>query len=183
MRSYLELGPLPSAVPCARIHARLVVGEWGLPELASAVELVVSEFVTNALQASVRLDESWFDGRWRPGTPPVRLWLFAQEGQVLVQVWDGNHELPVRQDVDPSGVGGRGLVLVESLSVKWGSYRLAECSGKAVWLVPGAACRSLSALSAGQVVRLPERAREVIECRKSGLCLNHIKGCPLDCAR
>jgi DNA repair photolyase len=30
--------------------------------------------------------------------------------------------------------------------------------------------------------RLPERAREVIEYRKSGLSLNHIQGCPLDCA-
>jgi hypothetical protein len=29
---------------------------------------------------------------------------------------------------------------------------------------------------------LPARAREVIENRKSGLSLNHIQGCPLDCA-
>jgi DNA repair photolyase len=30
--------------------------------------------------------------------------------------------------------------------------------------------------------RLPERARQVVEYRKSGLSLNHIQGCPLDCA-
>ncbi len=30
--------------------------------------------------------------------------------------------------------------------------------------------------------RLPARAREVVEYRKSGLSLNHIQGCPLDCA-
>jgi DNA repair photolyase len=29
---------------------------------------------------------------------------------------------------------------------------------------------------------LPERAREVVEYRKSGLSLNHVQGCPLDCA-
>ncbi|MEV6424136.1 radical SAM protein [Streptomyces sp. NPDC051662] len=29
---------------------------------------------------------------------------------------------------------------------------------------------------------MPERAREVVEYRKSGLSLNHIQGCPLDCA-
>jgi DNA repair photolyase len=29
---------------------------------------------------------------------------------------------------------------------------------------------------------LPDRAREVVEYRKSGLSLNHIQGCPLDCA-
>jgi DNA repair photolyase len=37
-------------------------------------------------------------------------------------------------------------------------------------------------LTPTQRTRLPERAREVIEYRKSGLSLNHIQGCPLDCA-
>ena len=37
-------------------------------------------------------------------------------------------------------------------------------------------------LAPDQLARLPERAREVVEYRKSGLSLNHIQGCPLDCA-
>jgi DNA repair photolyase len=37
-------------------------------------------------------------------------------------------------------------------------------------------------LSKDQLARLPERAREVVEYRKSGPSLNHIQGCPLDCA-
>ena len=37
-------------------------------------------------------------------------------------------------------------------------------------------------LSQEQIALLPERAREVIEYRKSGLSLNHIQGCPLGCA-
>lgn len=37
-------------------------------------------------------------------------------------------------------------------------------------------------LSRDQIDQLPERAREVVEYRKSGLSLNHIQGCPLDCA-
>src|SRR5579875_123770 len=40
----------------------------------------------------------------------------------------------------------------------------------------------LPLLSAAQAILLPERAREIIEYRKSGLSLNHIQGCPLDCA-
>jgi DNA repair photolyase len=36
-------------------------------------------------------------------------------------------------------------------------------------------------LTRKQIDRLPERAREVVEYRKSGLSLNHIQGCPLDC--
>jgi len=37
-------------------------------------------------------------------------------------------------------------------------------------------------LSRAQIEDLPARAREVVEYRKSGLSLNHIQGCPLDCA-
>lgn len=41
---------------------------------------------------------------------------------------------------------------------------------------------TVALLSREQIERLPERARDVIEYRKSGLSLNHIQGCPLDCA-
>jgi exodeoxyribonuclease X len=37
-------------------------------------------------------------------------------------------------------------------------------------------------LTADQIERLPVRARAVVEYRKSGLSLNHVQGCPLDCA-
>ena len=46
--SYLELGALPTAVPCARLHARHLLWEWGLNGLAADTELLVSELVTNA---------------------------------------------------------------------------------------------------------------------------------------
>jgi hypothetical protein len=32
--SYLELAPLPGAVPCSRLHAVHVLHEWGLRALA-----------------------------------------------------------------------------------------------------------------------------------------------------
>jgi hypothetical protein len=31
LQSHLELGALPTAVPCARLHARQMLWEWGLP--------------------------------------------------------------------------------------------------------------------------------------------------------
>jgi DNA repair photolyase len=37
-------------------------------------------------------------------------------------------------------------------------------------------------LTRDQIDRLPDRARDVVEYRKSGLSLNHIQGCPLGCA-
>lgn len=41
---------------------------------------------------------------------------------------------------------------------------------------------SVPLLGRDQIEQLPNRAREVIEYRKSGLSLNYIQGCPLDCA-
>jgi DNA repair photolyase len=37
-------------------------------------------------------------------------------------------------------------------------------------------------LPAEAVAALPDRARQIVEYRKSGLSLNHVQGCPLDCA-
>src|SRR6266568_8695985 len=49
LRSCLELAALPGAVPCARLHARQVLWEWGHGAVAESAELPVSEIVTNAL--------------------------------------------------------------------------------------------------------------------------------------
>lgn len=131
--SHLVLGAFPGAVPCARLHARLMVREWGLPDLAEAVELVVSELVTNAVQASEGLTGSRYAGQWRPGRPPIRLWVRCDRHRVLVQVWDADDCLPVRRAVEPDEESGRGLLLVETLSEACGVYRSAGQSGKVVW--------------------------------------------------
>src|SRR5690348_1671991 len=49
----LDLGCLPSAVPCARLHTRAILAEWGLAHLNDTAELLVSELATNALQATL----------------------------------------------------------------------------------------------------------------------------------
>ena len=133
LKSHLELAPLPSAVPCARLHARQVVWEWGLGALTDTVELVVSELVTNGLRASSGITGSRYQGQWRPGVPPVRVWLCSDRKCVLVQVWDGNDREPVRQDMNPEATSGRGLLLVEALSAEWGTYTPERSTGKVVW--------------------------------------------------
>jgi hypothetical protein len=133
LQSYLELGVLPTAVPCARGHARLVLAEWGLQELADPAELVVSELVTNGIRASRGLVGSRFGGRWSPGMPPVRLWLLSDYRTVLLQVWDGNNRMPTRQELDSESEGGRGLCMVEALSEGWGAFQPEHASGKVVW--------------------------------------------------
>jgi anti-sigma regulatory factor (Ser/Thr protein kinase) len=135
LQSYLELAALPSAVPCARLHARQILWEWGLHALTDTAELVVSELVTNALGASQDLTCSRYAGHWMPRTPPLRLWLHGEPQRIAIQVWDGNDQAPARQATELDAESGRGLLLVETLSAAWGSYRLHDSSGKVVWAI------------------------------------------------
>jgi hypothetical protein len=134
-QSYLELGALPTAAPCARLHTMLVLWEWALDRLVATAGLVVSELVSNAVEASAPLSGSRFAGQWSPGTPPVRLWLSADEQRLVIQVWDGDDRPPVPRPVVPEADSGRGLLLVGSLSSEWGCYTPERCSGKVVWAV------------------------------------------------
>jgi anti-sigma regulatory factor (Ser/Thr protein kinase) len=125
LRSRLELGAFPTAVPCARLHARHIALEWGLRALAEPTELLVSELATNAIRASAGLL-----------SPVIRLCLASDRHGIVVRVWDGNDRMPARRDTGPDSECGRGLLLVESLSTGWGAYR--KASGKVVWAMIGA---------------------------------------------
>jgi len=125
LQDFLELGALPGAVPCARLHARQVIWEWGLTALTDSVEILVSELVTNAVHATRSLEQ----------VSPVRLWLMSDRARVLILVWDANPRPPVRLDTDNEAESGRGLLLVEAISDQWGSFATQETGGKAVWAV------------------------------------------------
>jgi anti-sigma regulatory factor (Ser/Thr protein kinase) len=119
--SHLELAALTTAVPCARLHARSIAQEWGLPtDQRDAGELIVSELVTNGVKASAGL-----------ASPVIRLWLGSDRQRILIQVWDGSDSLPERSDAGPDSESGRGLMIVDALSADWGAYR--EADGKVVW--------------------------------------------------
>ena len=91
LRSSLELGALPTAVPCARLHARQLVWDWGLDGLAETAELLVSELATNAVQAMARQEVR----------TAVRLQLFGDNTRVRIEIWDADPgrqlpEIPAR---------------------------------------------------------------------------------------
>lgn len=137
LQSYLELAALTGATPSARLHARLVLDEWGMGELAPTVELVASELVTNAVAASEELTGGRHNRRRTIGNPVVRLWLRSDKQRVLVLVWDGDHRMPVRQEADLDDEHGRGLMLVEAVSEGFGAYRAGQRNGKVVWAAFG----------------------------------------------
>ena len=124
LRSFLELGAFPGAVPCARLHARQMLWEWRLTGLSDIAELLISELVTNAIQIS-RADAQ---------TTPVRLWMLANRTRVLILVWDSSPQPPVRMSTSQDDENGRGLLLVETLSTQWDWYfPPQQTGGKVVW--------------------------------------------------
>jgi anti-sigma regulatory factor (Ser/Thr protein kinase) len=125
---YLEFAARPTAVACARLHARNVVWEWGLDWLAPDAELLVAELMTNAVEATAPRDEA-----------VVRLRLSSEGTQVLIEVWDADPCPPAAADRDQDGrpdpltEKGRGLFLVAALSARWDWYPTREPRGKVVW--------------------------------------------------
>jgi anti-sigma regulatory factor (Ser/Thr protein kinase) len=158
--SVLELGALPTAVPCARLHARQVLWEWRLGELREVAELVVSELVTNAVQATAG----------RQLLAPVRLRLSSVGSRALVEVWDADSRPPRPRATEVDGVpnlvaeSGRGLLLVATLSTRWGWYPERQCGGKVVWSELQAAPVAFGDLAArfmSLAPAWPERARHL----------------------
>jgi anti-sigma regulatory factor (Ser/Thr protein kinase) len=125
LQSFLELGALPGAVPCARLHTRHVLREWGLTALRDDAELLVSELLTNAVHASRSME-------W---TFPVRLRLLSDRAQVLIVVWDANPQPPVPTDAGEDDETGRGLILVEAISERWDWSATPDTGGKMVWCI------------------------------------------------
>lgn len=127
-RSALVLGALPTAVPCARLHARQVLWEWGLSESAETAELLLSELVTNAVQAAQATVNDL----------PVNVRLSADRDRLLIEVWDSNGQPPVPRVLENDfpaldAESGRGLFLVETLSERWGWYPTRNPEGKVTW--------------------------------------------------
>jgi hypothetical protein len=69
----------------------------------------------------------------RCGLPVVELCLACDRRSVLVSVRDSCPGIPTRRDAAPDAEAGRGLLLVEHLSTRWGSYPSEASSGKVVW--------------------------------------------------
>jgi anti-sigma regulatory factor (Ser/Thr protein kinase) len=127
-RTSLLLGALPSAVPCARLHARQVLWEWGLSKNAETAELLLSELATNAVQGAQAIVSDL----------PVNVRLSANRDRLLIEVWDSNIRPPVSRVVEGDfpaldAESGRGLFLVETLSERWGWYPTRNPEGKVTW--------------------------------------------------
>lgn len=109
------------ADPLAARHARMFVAtavkNWGLADLVERAELLTSEVVTNAVVHAYS---------------PVHLVVQAHSSSVVVEVEDASaqtHLVPEGEEVLEAD--GRGMVLVDALSDRWGWWEVD--GGKVVW--------------------------------------------------
>ncbi|MET7568733.1 ATP-binding protein [Streptomyces sp. NPDC005492] len=108
-------------------HIRRIVRsfllEWGMPELSDAVELAMTELLANVV-------------RHVPDRRCALLLLRLPTG-MRVEVSDGSSELPdLHAELDTESENGRGLVLLDAVTDKWGVTRTAG-GGKTVWFECG----------------------------------------------
>lgn len=107
-----------SCVAEARGLVRVALAAWGLDELAEDGALVVSELAGNAVRHT----------RCRNvGVAVVR----TGAGTVRICVTDRSHARPVPRRAGDGEVCGRGLLVVEVLTARWGTDALPR--GKRVW--------------------------------------------------
>lgn len=114
---------LPSsthAPSVARRHLEDVGAAWP-EEVLDAALLVVSEAVTNAV---------------RYGTGRIELCVRVDDRFVRLEVSDEEPALPRRREPadDDLSDGGRGLHLLDALTVAWGAQPRAGGPGKTVWM-------------------------------------------------
>lgn len=109
---------VPPAVSAAREWSRRTMHRWRLGEAAEPVEQLISELVTNSVEHAE--------------CASVTVLLFYAVGMLRLEVRDQDAaHVPVLKHPETGDVGGRGLVIVQALSDRWG-VRITD-SGKAVW--------------------------------------------------
>jgi anti-sigma regulatory factor (Ser/Thr protein kinase) len=122
LHASLELAPARRAPRLARAFAADTLESWAVPaEEVEAVQLVVSELVTNAVLHA-------------PESTSITLELVLTREAVRVMVSDGSsHEpRPPWRQASWSAQGGRGVTLVDTIADRWGTEPRSP-RGKTVW--------------------------------------------------
>jgi anti-sigma regulatory factor (Ser/Thr protein kinase) len=113
----IKLCAVPESARRAREFVREHIVRWGFAERADDAALIADELASNAIDAA-------------PKTPFV-VSLRMVDGSPLLEVADSSPERPVLREPDFLAVRGRGLHIVDALSVAWDSDPIP--GGKVVW--------------------------------------------------
>ncbi|MFJ7187225.1 ATP-binding protein [Streptomyces bacillaris] len=142
-----------TSVSKARAVLRAKLGEWRAGQAAvESAELVLSELVTNALRAEA------------PGDRMIGVRIECRErgGLLRLEVSDAGEGRPVVRQPGDLDAAGRGLLIVEALTYRWGVDERQAGIGKTVWaelLAPGIVPLRGEAEAAAVTVRVGQSVR------------------------
>lgn len=102
----------------ARSFVETVTSKWGDEDLTDKLLLLTSELVTNAVLHA---------------RSKIQLHLSRRSNRVLLEVTDDSRSAPVTRHYSSEATVGRGLLLVETLSLAWGVRLPHGAGGKTVW--------------------------------------------------
>ncbi|MEV5411534.1 ATP-binding protein [Thermopolyspora sp. NPDC052614] len=131
-RSCIALPAIPTSVATARIHTRDLLTRWHLPTAIDDAVLVVAELLTNAIKATASIPPQATYPDLYDHLEVVCLSLYHLPGELLIEVWDPNREPPLPRTATPDEETGRGLLLVNSLTLAWGTH-WPPLGGKTIW--------------------------------------------------
>ena len=115
------------SVADARADVSELLAAWGRQDWADAVELVVSELVTNSCRHARGIGIGGVD----PDEGTIQLRLLNLADHCVVEVYDGSKAAPQVRHPSFEDEFGRGLVLVALYAQRWGSRYTR--TGKCIW--------------------------------------------------
>jgi anti-sigma regulatory factor (Ser/Thr protein kinase) len=115
----MTLPPVPEAAGMARRAIGAMLISWDIGHLEEAATLLVTELVGNAVRHA------------SPGQLPLELRLEISGTWLRIEVLDADPRPPQPRNPSELDESGRGFVLVEAFSDKWGVCTTSN--GKAVW--------------------------------------------------
>jgi anti-sigma regulatory factor (Ser/Thr protein kinase) len=120
-----DLRPGPRAAAQARDFTRKALSRWNLGHLTGDAVAIASELATNASAAAIP-----------PAGPylPIIFAVHDRPPELRIMTWDNGPGQPEPTRAGPNAETGRGLVIIDALTVcNWGWWATPESGGKVVW--------------------------------------------------
>jgi hypothetical protein len=136
-RDRLDLDASDEAPKSARKRLMDNLEKWSLRQFEGSALLVLSEIITNAVNAANEVAGTRAaavgTGTWPAPRPAITVWLHAGPAVVAMLAWDPSTAALTPQSPGATDESGRGLLIVQALSADWGFYYPAEAGGKVAW--------------------------------------------------
>jgi hypothetical protein len=129
-----DITATPSAAAPARLFIKTTLRDWGARGVLDDALSVGGELVSNAIRAIEKRAATNALGQWQPNgiSKLIRLRLLGLPQTIAIEVWDRVPDAPLILPFSMERENGRGLYLIDALSVRWGYYWMRP-SGKVVW--------------------------------------------------